>query len=124
MSDIFSICGAGLCAFFAVSVIREMKKEYTLSVILGVCVIFLAYCIPRVIEAASFIKETAAYADSSHTSVLLRGLGITYLTSTASDICRSSGENAIAGYIETAGRAEILILCVPMFKELLSLALF
>jgi stage III sporulation protein AD len=57
-------------------------------------------------------------------SILLRALGITYLTSISADICRSSGEASVAGYIESAGRVELLLLAVPLFSELFELARF
>ncbi len=124
MTDILGVCGAGLCAFFAVSVVRELRGEYTPAMLLAFCAIFLAYCVPRALESVDFIKEAAVYANSEYISTLLKGLGITYLTSISGDICRSSGEGTIAGYIETAGRVELLLLCVPLFRELMELAVF
>lgn len=124
MTEIMGVCGAGLCALVAVSMIREMRKEYTAVVILGISAVFLAYILPRMLESVKFIKEAASYVNTEYTSCVLKGLGITYLTCSAGELCRSSGENALAGYIETAGRAEILIICIPLFKELLELSLF
>ncbi len=123
MTDILGVCGAGLCALFAVLVLRELRSEYRAALILGFSVLFMMYIVPRALESVDFIKEAAAHASSAYISVMLRGLGITYLTSVSGEICRSSGEGAIAGYIETAGRVEILLLCVPLFRELLEIAL-
>ena len=124
MTEALAFCGAGLCAFFAISVVREMKREYAVTITVAVCVIFLAYVIPRAMEAADFIKTAAVAANSGFESVLIRALGITYLTSISGEICRSSGETAVAGYIECAGRVELLLLAVPLFSELFELSQF
>lgn len=124
MTETFAVCGAGLCAFFAISLVRELRREYAQTLVLAFCVIFLAYAIPKALEAVSFIEEAAAHANSEYVSVLIRALGITYLTSISSDICRSSGETAVAGYIEGAGRVELLLLAVPLFRDLLDLSHF
>lgn len=124
MTEAIAFCGAGICAFFAISLVRELKKEYVGALVLAFCAIFLAYVIPRAMEAVDFIKEASAEANPEYVSILLRALGITYLTSISSEICRSSGEAAIAGYIESAGRVELLLLAIPLFSELLELSRF
>lgn len=124
MTEALTFCGAGLCAFFAISVVREMKREYAVTIAVAVCVIFLAYVIPRAMEVVDFIKTAATAANSGYVSILVRGLGITYLTSISGEICRSSGETSVAGYIECAGRVELLILALPLFTELFELSQF
>ncbi|MBQ9996328.1 MAG: hypothetical protein IJP32_08155 [Clostridia bacterium] len=122
MTDILTFCGAGLFAVFAVSVIRELRKEYTVSVVLAVCVLFFLHILPKIGESVQFIREISAGLEASHVNVILRALGITYLTGTAGEICRSAGEAAVGGYIELAGRIEIMLLCLPLFRELTELA--
>lgn len=123
MTDILTFCGAGIFAVFAISVIREVRKEYTMAMVLAVCVIFSLYIFPKIGETVQFAREAAVYLESTHADTLLRALGITYLTCTASDICKAAGEAAVGGYIELAGRVEIMLLCLPLFRELTELAL-
>ena len=124
MTDIFAFCGAGLCAFFALSIVRELRKEYAAALMIAFCAVFLMYVIPRAMESVDFIKEASVRMNSVYASVLLRSLGVTYLTSISGDICRASGEGTVAGYIEGAGRVELLLLAVPLMRELLSLELY
>lgn len=123
MTDVLTFCGAGLFAVFAISVIRELRKEYTVSVVLTVCVVFLLHILPKIGESVQFVREISVHLEDSHADVILRALGVTYLTGTASEICRSAGETAVGGYIELAGRVEIMLLCIPLFRELTELAL-
>ncbi len=124
MNDVLTCCGTGLFAVFAISGMRELRKEYTVPVILTVCIVFFLYVVPKIGESVQFIREISSYLEQSHASVLLRALGITYLSGTSGEICKSAGEPAVGGYIELAGRIEIMLLCIPLFRELTELALF
>jgi stage III sporulation protein AD len=55
-------------------------------------------------------------------SLLIRGLGIALLTQLCADLCRQSGEASLAGGVELAGKAELLLLCLPLLKELIVIA--
>ncbi len=123
MTDVLTFCGAGIFAVFAISVIRELRKEYTMAVVLAVCVIFSLYILPKIGESVQFVREVSVYLEDTYADVILRALGITYLTCTASDICKTAGEATVGGYIELAGRVEIMLLCLPLFRELTELAL-
>ncbi len=124
MNDVLIVCGTGLLALFAISVIRELRKEYTIPVILTICIVFFLYVMPKIGEAVQFIQEISVHLDNSHAEILLRALGITYLTGTSSEICKSAGEPTVGNYIELAGRIEILLLCIPLFRELTELAIY
>lgn len=123
MTDVLAFCGVGLFAAFAIMIIRELRKEYTIVVMLAVCVLCFMHILPKIGDSVQFIRELSAYLDESHTDVILRVLGITYLTETSSEICKSAGESAVGGYIEVAGRVEIMLLCLPLLRELTELAL-
>lgn len=124
MTDALVFCGTGLFAVFVIAVLRELRKEYTSAVVLTVCILYFLYIIPKIGESVEFIREISVYLEDSHADVILRALGITYLTGTSCEICKSAGETAIGGYIELAGRIEIILLCIPLFRELTELALF
>ncbi len=123
MTEVLAFCGAGIFAAFSITIIREVRREYTPAILLTVCIIFSLYILPKIGESVQFVREASAYLENTHVDKLLRALGITYLTCTANDICKAAGEASIGGYIELAGRVEILLLCLPLFRELLELAL-
>ena len=59
---------------------------------------------------------------SPYVETILKGLGIAILTQISSDICRDSGEGTLATHIETVGKLELLLLCIPLIKEILATA--
>jgi len=123
MTDILTVCGTGIFAVFSIVIIRELKKEYIPAILLTVCILFTLYLLPKINESVEFIRELSLYLKDTHADKILRALGITYLTCTASDLCKSAGEPTVGNYIELAGRIELLLLCIPLFRELTELAL-
>ena len=110
LSELMKICGIGLIAAFAAVILLVMSVMALLAVM------------PGIEEAVLLIRELETKIDTGYVGIILRGVGITYLTGMACEICRSVGENGIAGTIETVGRAELLLMCVPLFLDLLEVA--
>ena len=63
----------------------------------------------QVLEGLSLQKEGA---------FLLKAIGVGYVSQLGGDICRDLGAQGIAAKIELLGRAELLILCMPVFLQL------
>ena len=62
------------------------------------------------------------YVRNEYVEIILKGLGIVILTQICSDICKDSGEGTLAGNIETVGKLELLLLCIPLIEEILGTA--
>lgn len=66
-----------------------------------------------------FSKIQELYAktggDSEYPAIMLKSVGICYLTRLAADICRDSGESALASSAEAAGKISLLVLALPLF---------
>ena len=127
MSDIFAICGTGVCALFAVLTVREVRKDWIPYLLLAASLLLCALTLPGVSETASFIRELDALVDSDGanaglTGVILRALGVTWLTAAAAELCRSSGETSLASWIEMAGRVELVVLSIPLLRRLMAVA--
>jgi len=124
MMNIWTICGMALCALASIVVLREIRKEWTVWIVLCVMLTVMYF-------AMDFLKETVAivreYADicpdiSEYAVVLIKGLGTAGITYAAVEICRTAGENTLAGYVELAGKIELLLIGIPVFREILSIA--
>ena len=61
--------------------------------------------------------------DGQYIEILLKSLGICFITQIASESCRDAGESAIASKIELAGKLMLVVLALPMFEEIVSIAL-
>lgn len=86
--------------------------------------LLLLYFFRRIGGAVSVFCDLAeSSALSPYLETLLKTLACGYLTEIGSGVCRELGENGAASALECAGRAEILLLCLPDFLYLTNLAL-
>ena len=90
----------------------------SMATVVAITGVTLSISIP-IIE---FINYLAKQYSIEYISVLWKGLAISLLSTTASDLCRGAGENAIAEKVELLGKCEILVLSLPLLKQLLELA--
>ena len=123
MSSLWSVIGIGFCALAVLLILKELRKEFVPLFLIGFSLVLFAVLLPQFHAAAAFIKECAALAGGERIEPVLKALGITFLTTAAAQLCRTAGETSVGNAIETAGRMEIFLLCLPLLKELLDLAL-
>lgn len=90
---------------------------------IGVCVLVMvsvcAYLTPVAEQINALFKKTQL--DYQYLETLWKSIGICYLTGIASDVCRDSGEGALASVAELWGRVTLLLLMLPMAKTLLEI---
>ena len=124
MSGLLSMIGLGLTAAVLAVMLRSMRTEYAVLLSLGAGVILLFWMIdslaPILEQLVTLIESTRLAPE--YGGVLIKALGISYITQLASDACKDAGEGAIGAKLELCGRVTIILLSLPMFAELLSIA--
>ena len=116
------ICGGALLLCIAILLLKNVKGEvlplqWTGTVVLGGAAILLWQ------PVLAFVSELcAAHGMGESAQLLLKGLGVAVLTQLCADLCRQSAEPTLASGVESAGRAEILLLCLPLLKDVVETA--
>lgn len=87
------------------------------ALVVGLTGIALSVFLP-VIEYLNMLSEQYSV---KYVSVLWKSLAVSMLTTTASDICRASEEHAIAEKVDLLGKCELLVLSLPLIRELTEL---
>lgn len=115
------LCGIVICCVVIVSIFKGIKNEYTL---------FLRILITIFISSLSFIlflpileyMDEITKGTQIHTYLppLIKILGIAIITELTSDICIDAGESSIASKVSLFAKSEILLLTLPLIKELFS----
>lgn len=122
MTDMFPLAGIALCSLFAVVTVREVRRDCAPYLLMGTALVLAASCMPGVRESAAFARSLSSLAGEGTVEVILRALGIAWMTSAAGEICRGAGEGQLASWLETAGRVELLVLSLPLLRQLMSAA--
>ncbi|MEG1547806.1 MAG: stage III sporulation protein AD [Clostridia bacterium] len=119
--SVFKLIGIAIIATAALMLVRSYKPELALplSVAAGVVILF------SLLDSLSGIKVfidslVSKYGlNSQYIKVVFKVVGIAYLAQFASQICKDSGEGAMAGKVELVGRIMIITVSIPAIASIL-----
>ena len=117
----------GVCVITAVAslFIKKYQPEYSLvlTLLAGAAVLTaLAVTLGSIIKELKDIFDSSKL-DSEVFKVVVKALGICYITGFAADTCRDFGQTSLASKVELAGKITVAVLTLPLVKGILSTAL-
>lgn len=116
------LCGLCLMGVLLLLFLRQSKPDFAPLVTLTLCVMLGGVGIASLLPAVDFMQELPLNESTAQSlTVMLKSLGLAFVTQTTAEFCRDAGESAVASKVELIGRAEILLLCLPMLRELMSI---
>lgn len=122
--DMVTITGMAVIAVALSTLLKSKNPEYSLmlSLVTGVLIIgmIISAATPLFDRIGSLLD--AVGAKSEYVQILFRALGLCFITQIACDACRDLGETAIASKVEIAGKISILLISLPLFEQILSIA--
>ena len=116
----------GLCCFSVIAVIltvlmRQLEGRFaTLAAAVAGVLLFawaVKHAAPAALQLVS-LAENGAYSGTVNT--LFKGFGLALLVSLAAGVARDVGEGGLADKVEYCGKAAILVLAMPLIRELLA----
>lgn len=123
--ELSSVIGLGIVAVSIVVLLRQYKPEYALLVSLICSVLIFLAVLQELLPAIDRIRTMmeASGIEGQYIEILLKALGVCFITQIASDSCRDAGESAIASRVELAGKLALVVLALPMFETVVEIAL-
>lgn len=121
--EILQIAMIGIGAMAMAIYLKGVRPEFSVFISLAACTIIMFYIVTKL----SQIFELFAYFQSliplekEYLLVLIKMIGITYVTEFSVNICKDGGYQAIASQIEIFGKISVLAVSIPVFQALLSL---
>lgn len=109
---------------FAVLLKKENPQIAMLVAAATGILIFLLLCAPLG-NLVSLLKETAEKAGvgEGYFGIVLKVIGIAYLTQFGAQLCADAGESAIASKIELAGKVLMMTAAAPVLTGLLEMVM-
>ncbi len=111
----------GIAAVFAAMLFRNGKTEYGLfiSIVAGILIFtFGVGKLSSILAVFNRIQEEIG-VNKEYIQILLKIIGITYVSEFSANLCRDAGYGAIAGQIEFVGKLSILAVSLPILMALL-----
>lgn len=103
----------------------QNKKEYALILNIAAVVIISTYALSTCFsKLASLLYLSRSLSDSYDLIViLLKGSAVCIFTQIVHDICKDSGQTAVASAVILAGRLTVVALTLPLIESVLKTAI-
>ena len=118
--DITTLVGIAVLSAVLCIIVRQYKPEMALGISIACGVLIMGAVITMLAPSVELISQLtgAAGLDGGYSRTLFKALAVCYITQLGSDCCRDAGESAIAGKIELAGKAAVVVISLPVFSAL------
>lgn len=119
------IIGISVVSAVLFLLVKKYSPEYSILIETASVVLIVWTIYPQLCDVIDFYINfsESVNIDSDYLKIILKISGAAIVTQFAADICRDSGENALASKVEFAGKTIILALSIPMAQALSEFAL-
>lgn len=117
------VLGIVIISLIAIIILKEYNRHFAL--IAAICVIIIVFSlsldnINTVFESLRAFAGNFEYM-GSYLELLIKILGITLAAQFTADLCRDSGENALASQTEIFSKIAILVMTLPLFETMMNI---
>lgn len=119
------IGGLVMVGLTALLILRQYKPEWASFLRLAVTVVAVGLIVTVAGGILSYLRELTAGTGvelGETWEILIKALGVAFLTEISASVCRDSGEGGLAGWVEMAGKLELLLLSFPLIRTVLDTA--
>lgn len=121
--DIFKVVAVGFVTAICVVILKQVKPELCIFVGIAGALIIIFLVLDSLTSVfgdyQTILDKTGI--DNSLFSCILKVIGIGYLVEFCSGICAEAGVKIVAEKILFAGKILILIMCMPVFRNLIDI---
>lgn len=123
--EIFKIVGIGVVACFIVIILKQLKPELAVTVIVATSVIVLIYVFKYFSQIFLVFEEIVRKTGIKQELfvILIKIIGVGYLVEFGASICEDTGNSSIASKLILGGKVAIFIMAIPIIKNLFNLIL-
>lgn len=112
---------AGIVTVLIALQFRNQRSEYEILLCLAGGLLIMTFSVGKLTTILRGLRQMESYISlkDSYYGILLKIIGITYLSEFASDICKDTGHASVGNYIELAGKLSIMTISMPILLALL-----
>lgn len=112
-------------SLFLIILTRQINKEFSFILSIAASVILFSLVIADFKQIIDQILSLSNEINglNPYVSLMLKILGVSVITQFVVDLCRDSGENALATQTELASKIIILIMVMPLFEAMLNIVI-
>lgn len=109
--DIFKIILIAFLAVAMILIIKQVRPEMAMLVSIITVVILFLFSVSKIGQVVELLNRLSDSAGLPHEflSIVLKIVGIAYITEFGANICKDVGESAIASKVQFAGKCIIIL---------------
>lgn len=119
---LLKLCGVAMVCAMLLTLLKKWGAELAVLLKLAGGIVLGGLCFGMLSPVINYLgelcRETAMESLIPSVALLLRVLCVATVTHVTSSVCRDCGEATLAYYAELGGKLEILILCLPVMRDL------
>lgn len=121
IKGIIGIAAGGIIAVMFAVVFKKEREAFSVYINIMACIVILIWGLGRLEIIIDAINKLQSHIqiNKSYVSILIKIIGITYVTEFSASICKDSGYHAIGEQIELVGKLSILAIGMPIMLALL-----
>ncbi len=121
-NELIKIIAVIVLAVILITALRRNSGEYSVLLLIVVIIVGVTFFAENLSDIFSELRNLFAVKSNVviYFEIVLKALGIAYITSFAADVCRDYGYSSLAQLAELSGKISILILSLPLVKSLLN----
>lgn len=121
--ELFKIIGIALVTAITVIILKTVKPELAFAAMLTGVMLLLFAALDMLEDTFSVFNELARLTGIDHSlvKILLKIVGVGYLTEFSADLLTDFGSASLAAKVELCGKITIFALSLPILRALLSL---
>lgn len=119
--EIMKVIGIAFIALFLIMTLKKRRDDFVIQISLLAGIIIFLIMMPKLTAIVSALQSLAIKAniDYYYITTVLKILGVAYLTSFCSEICKDAESSNLATKIEFGGKIIILALAIPIIMGVL-----
>ena len=119
--DMTRVAAIALLCAVASLLFKQYKPDWCIPLRLASSLVLGCMILSAMGEIVGFVHSLGGDAVTEGMwSVLLKALGISFVTEVTSGICRDSGEGTLASWVEMVGKMTLLLQALPLIGEVLT----
>ena len=123
MTDVFKIIGVAFVTAIAAVLLRSTKPELSFAVTVTGIIVILLFTVDALQNTFAIFTSIATLTgvENGLIKILLKIVGVGYLTEFGAGILQDFGSNAVADKVILGGKLTIVLLSLPIIQSLLEL---
>ncbi|APH13582.1 stage III sporulation protein AD [Clostridium sporogenes] len=119
--EIIKIVAFAFISLFLILIFKGRRDDLAVQISIAAGAIIFLFLTSKITAILQFMQQLASKTniDFIYLSTVFKILGIAYLATFCSEICKDAGENSLASKVEFAGKILILGLAIPILMAVL-----